>query len=106
MKPDKHFITAAGIVVAAACLIALTWIATLRVIYTERVENTARVTSTLANQALTFSEQINRQLLGLDQTLRILVTRLGSQSAAVRSGGLAYPLGRAERPQSRHGADR
>ena len=30
--------------------------------------------ATLANQALTFTEQINRQILALDQTLRILAT--------------------------------
>jgi signal transduction histidine kinase/ActR/RegA family two-component response regulator len=74
MKPDKHFIAAAGIVVTAVCLIALTWIGTTQAIYAQRLENTARVTATLANQALTFTEQINRQILALDQTLRILVT--------------------------------
>ncbi len=74
MKPDKHFIAAAGIVLAAVCLIALTWVGTTRAIYAQRLENTARVTATLGNQALTFTEQINRQILALDQTLRILVT--------------------------------
>ncbi|HEY0184592.1 MAG TPA: PAS-domain containing protein, partial [Rhodopila sp.] len=74
MKPDKHFVAAACSVTAAACLIALTWVGTTRAIDAQRVENTARVTATLANQALTFSEQINRQILALDQTLRILVT--------------------------------
>jgi signal transduction histidine kinase/ActR/RegA family two-component response regulator/HPt (histidine-containing phosphotransfer) domain-containing protein len=74
MKPDKHLAFAAGILLAAACLIALTWVGTLRAIDAQRQENTARVTATVANQALTFTEQINRQILGLDQTLRILVT--------------------------------
>ncbi len=74
MKPDKHFVAAAGIVTAAAGLAMLTWVGTTHAIDAQRLENTARVTATLANQALTFSEQINRQVLGLDQTLRILVT--------------------------------
>ena len=74
MKPDKHFIAAAGVAIAAVCLIALTWVATTRATDRQVTENTARVTAALANQALTFTEQINRQLLTLDQTLRILVT--------------------------------
>ena len=74
MKPDKHFAASAGIILAAICLIALTWVGTTRAIYAQRLENTARVTATLTNQALTFTEQINRQILALDQTLRILVT--------------------------------
>ncbi len=74
MKPDKYFVASAGIVLAAICLIALTWVGTTRTIYAQRLENTARVTATLTNQALTFTEQINRQILALDQTLKILVT--------------------------------
>ena len=74
MKPDKHFVASAGIILAAICLIALTWVGTTRAIYAQRLENSARVTATLTNQALTFTEQINRQILALDQTLKILVT--------------------------------
>jgi signal transduction histidine kinase/ActR/RegA family two-component response regulator len=74
MKLHKHFVAAAGIVLATVCLIVLTWVGTTRAIYAQRLENTARVTATLSNQALTFTEQINRQILALDQTLRILVT--------------------------------
>lgn len=73
MKPDKHSVTAVGILIAAACLIALTWVGTTQAIHAQRTENTSRVTATLANQALSLAEQINRQILGLDQTLRILV---------------------------------
>jgi signal transduction histidine kinase/DNA-binding response OmpR family regulator len=72
MKADKHFASATGIVLIAAALIALTWAATLRSINAERSENLGRVTATVSNQALTFSEQISRQLLALDQTLRIM----------------------------------
>nr|WP_294507311.1 PAS-domain containing protein [uncultured Rhodopila sp.] len=74
MKPDKHLIGACGIVLAAALLIALTWIGTLRAVHAQRQENAARVSATLNNQALTLTEQINRQLLALDQTLQMLVT--------------------------------
>nr|WP_294524815.1 PAS-domain containing protein [uncultured Rhodopila sp.] len=74
MKPDKHLIGACGIVLAAALLIALTWIGTLRAVQAQRQENAARVSATLNNQALTLTEQINRQLLALDQTLQMLVT--------------------------------
>jgi signal transduction histidine kinase len=74
MKPDKHLLAAAGIVLAAAGLIALTWVGTMGAINAQRVEISARVNATLANQALTLTEQIHRQILGLDQTLRFLVT--------------------------------
>jgi signal transduction histidine kinase/HPt (histidine-containing phosphotransfer) domain-containing protein len=74
MKPDKHLFAAPGIALAAAGLIALTWFGTTGAIHAQRVENSARVNATLANQALTFTEQINRQILGVDQTLRFLVT--------------------------------
>jgi CheY-like chemotaxis protein len=69
MKPDKHLVGALGIILAAIGLIALTWIGTLRAIHVQRLETAARVNATLANQALTLGEQINRQLLALDQTL-------------------------------------
>jgi signal transduction histidine kinase/CheY-like chemotaxis protein len=72
MKPDKHFIVAALIVAAAAGLIALTWVGTMRAVDAQRMETTARVTATLDNQALTFSDQIDREILALDQTLRFL----------------------------------
>nr|WP_294546696.1 PAS-domain containing protein [uncultured Rhodopila sp.] len=74
MKPDKHLIGAWGIVFAAAVLIGLTWMGTLRAIQAQRLENAARVSATLNNEALTLTEQINRQLLALDQTLQMLAT--------------------------------
>jgi signal transduction histidine kinase/FixJ family two-component response regulator len=72
MKPDKHFAGAVGIILVAASLIALTWVATVRAVQVQREATLARVTATLSNQALTFTEQISRQILSLDQTLRIL----------------------------------
>jgi signal transduction histidine kinase/CheY-like chemotaxis protein len=74
MKPDKHFVAAACVVIATACLIALTWVGTMQLVQAERADNTVRVQAVLANQALTFSEQVNRQILALDQTLRMLAT--------------------------------
>jgi signal transduction histidine kinase/CheY-like chemotaxis protein len=74
MKPDKHSASAAVILIVTACLIALTWVGTIQAIRIQRIETFDRTTATLANQALTFAEQINRQILGFDQTLRILVT--------------------------------
>ncbi len=72
MKPDKHFAGAACIVLVVVSLIALTWTATLRAVEVQREETIARVTATVSNQALTFSEQINSQILALDQTLRFM----------------------------------
>jgi len=74
MKLDKHLLGAAGIVGATVCLITLTWIGTLGAIHAQGQENAARVEAALANQALSFNEQINQQFVTLDQTLRILVT--------------------------------
>src|SRR5689334_14819792 len=74
MKPDKHLVGALGVILTAIGLIALTWIGTIRAIHVQRLENVARVDATLTNQALTMAEQINRQLLALDQTLRMVVS--------------------------------
>ena len=72
MRPDKQLLSGFAILGAALCLIVLTWAGTLRAISTEEQEVHARVASTLGNQALTFSEQVGRQILELDQTLLIL----------------------------------
>lgn len=55
-----------------ACLIVATWIFTVRSIETQRTEVFNRVAARITNQALTFSEQIGRQVLAMDQTLRAL----------------------------------
>jgi len=74
MKPDKHLVGALGIILTAIGLIALTWVGTMRAIHVQQQENLTRVNAILTNQALTLTEQVNRQLLALDQTLRMLVT--------------------------------
>ena len=73
MKPDKPFITAAVLLIAAACLIGLTWVGATQAIRQQRIDTTKRATAMLTSQALTFTEQINRQILAIDQTLRFLV---------------------------------
>jgi signal transduction histidine kinase/ActR/RegA family two-component response regulator len=73
LKPDKHLLGCLAILAAAACLIALTWLGTSRAVDRQRAEASDRIMATVANQALTFSEQVNRQILAVDQTLRILV---------------------------------
>jgi signal transduction histidine kinase/CheY-like chemotaxis protein/HPt (histidine-containing phosphotransfer) domain-containing protein len=72
MKPDKHFAAATGILIAAACLIVLTWVGTNQAIDAQRLDTARRAAATLTNQALTLTEQINRQILAIDQTLRFL----------------------------------
>ncbi len=74
MKLDKHFLEATGIVLATGCLIALTWIGATRTIHSQRQESAAGIDTRLAAQARTFSEQINRQILDLDQTLQFCAT--------------------------------
>ena len=58
-----------AIAAIVSCLIGAVWIFTQRSIDTQRIEISERVTTTLTNQALTFSEQIARQLQSVDQTL-------------------------------------
>lgn len=74
MKPDRHAAGAAGIVLAAAALAGLTWFLTLRSTDAQRQATASRIAATLSNQALMFSEQINRQFLAADQTLRLMTT--------------------------------
>lgn len=104
MKPDKHLVGALGIILTTMALIALTWMGTLRSIQAQRLETAARVNATLSNQALTLSQQVNRQLLALDQTpvmfaaawqadpagygMAALETRLRMILAAVHAGDM------------------
>jgi len=60
------------IMVAAGILIALTWIAAHSAIRSHRSESQARAEAVVVNEALTFEGQVRRQLLAIDQTLRIL----------------------------------
>lgn len=61
-----------GIVVAAATLIALVWLIPSRSIRTERDDLRARIEATVSGQSVVLAEQIRRELLGVEQSLRIL----------------------------------
>ncbi len=62
----------ATVILAAGLLLGLTWIGALGTIRTQRALVVARAESEAANEALVFEEQLRRQLLAIDQTLRIL----------------------------------
>jgi signal transduction histidine kinase/CheY-like chemotaxis protein len=61
-----------SIVVGTAALVALTWISTLTATRTQRAEAEVRVSTSVANQAQVFKDQLQRKLLEIDQALRIL----------------------------------
>ena len=62
----------AAIVVAALLLVGLTWLGARDAIWEHRSEARARVRAELLGNAVTFEEQLRRELLSIDQTLRIL----------------------------------
>ncbi len=57
---------------AALVLVALTWMGTRDAIRAHRAEAHARVQAEMLGKAQAFEEQLRRELLSLDQTLRIL----------------------------------
>ena len=59
-----------AIVIAALVLISLAWLGSFSAITAERDQTEARVEAAVGVEALAFEEQVNRQLLALDQTLR------------------------------------
>ena len=61
-----------GILAATLMLIALTWIGTISATRSQRVEADAHVAANVANQALLFKVQVQRDLLEVDQSLRVL----------------------------------
>ena len=60
------------VIAAALALIALTWLGARDAILAHRTEATARVQAEIVGKALTFEELLRREMLALDQTLRIL----------------------------------
>ena len=62
----------AAVIIAALLLIALTWLGVRDAIWAHRSEAGARVRAELLTKATSFEEQLRRDLLSLDQTLRIL----------------------------------
>src|SRR5579872_3826784 len=61
-----------GIIAATLMLIVLTWVGTISAVRTQRAEAETRVAASVRNQAELFEEQLQRQLLEIDQTLRII----------------------------------
>ena len=72
LTPDKHALGSVLGIIAVLVLIVLTCAVTYRSILTQRAETVARVNTLLTNQTLALSEEINRQFLAIDQTLRVL----------------------------------
>ncbi len=61
-----------AIVVVAAALIGLAWLGSITAIRADREQAEARVEAAVGVEALAFEEQVSRQLLALDQTLRFV----------------------------------
>ncbi len=61
-----------AVVLAAAVLIVLTWLGTRNAIRAHRAEAEARVEAESLSKALLIEEQLRRELLGVEQTLRFL----------------------------------
>ena len=61
-----------AVVVAALALIMLIWFGVRGAILAHRAEAVARVQAQVLGKALAFEEQLRRELLSIDQTLRIL----------------------------------
>jgi signal transduction histidine kinase/DNA-binding LytR/AlgR family response regulator len=71
-KDGGRLLGLVGIVAGAVALIALTWFGTLNATRSQRAEAEARVAANVANKALVFQDQLQRQILEVDQVLRIL----------------------------------
>jgi signal transduction histidine kinase/ActR/RegA family two-component response regulator len=63
---------AAAILLPALGLVVATWFGTLSAIHAQHDEATARIVARVTNQANSFQELLDRQILDLDQTLRFL----------------------------------
>jgi signal transduction histidine kinase/DNA-binding NarL/FixJ family response regulator len=67
-----YWASQAGIVIVAAVLIGLAWGAANIAIHADRDQAEARAEASVSVEALAFEQQIQRQLLAFDQTLRFL----------------------------------
>ncbi len=72
-KLVRHPLSVALILLPAAGLIALIWTGTLSAIARQRAQAEARVTAQAESQAKDVARALNRQLLDIDQTLRMAV---------------------------------
>lgn len=71
-RAHRGWLNVGLVLLAAAILSALTWFGTLTVVTIAKREARARVEAEVATQALLFESQLRRELLAVDQTLRIL----------------------------------
>ena len=75
-NPPRHPLRAAAlqacIAAVAAVLVVATWVATRAAVELDQAAEVRQATTQAANLALSFEEQVHRQLLAVDQTLRIL----------------------------------
>ncbi len=69
---SAEMLASLGVVVAAVTLIALIWLVESRSIETEASELRARAEATVSGQAVLLAEQIHRDMLGVEQSLRVL----------------------------------
>jgi len=72
-KLVRHLLSLALILIPAAGLIALTWTGTLTAIARQREQAEARITAHAENRVRGVAYALNRQLLDIDQTLRMVV---------------------------------
>lgn len=61
-----------GIIAAALTLILLTWLGTIGATHSQQAEAEAHVAANVANRALLFKDRLQRDLMLVDQSLRIL----------------------------------
>src|SRR5215472_11848538 len=61
-----------GIVIAAATLVALIWLIPTRSIEAERNDLRARIEATVSSQSVVLADELRRELLSIQQSLRIL----------------------------------
>jgi PAS domain-containing protein len=61
-----------GILVATLALVALVWIIGSSAIQTQRTAARAQINATLGNQSLVLADEIRREMLGVEQSLRII----------------------------------
>ena len=86
MAPDRHALGSALGILLILALIAATCVATYRSVHFQRIETEARVNVLLTNQTFALSEEINRQFLAVDQTLRVLARSSENQPAGFNLG--------------------
>ncbi len=71
----------AAIAIATIALVALTWFGTLSAVSTQRVTAEARIAAHVGSQAHLFEERLRRQLIEVDQMLRVLAREWQAQPA-------------------------